>query len=457
MTPAISALFSRHTRLIVVSLAAGFGAAAVATSAFAQTPALPDSATIAAIAAAVQAQLPKTPAVTAGKDGFTITSVDKAYKIKIGGYFQIDTRIYDDRPAGTLNTFLLRRIRPTLEGTVTDKYAFRFMPDFGGGSTVLYDAYGEFTPVKGVTLRAGKFKQPVGLERLTSASSLLFIERGLPTQLVATRDLGVQIGGDLRDGRISYQAGVFNGIQDGSLGDADVDNGKDIAGRLFLQPFKFTGPSALQGIGVGVAGSNGRHDGTPTAPQLTSYRSAGQQTFFRYLADAAPTTNKNKTTFAFGRHQRTNIESWYSYGRFGYQGEYATVHEDVKKDSTAVTRLAHTAWVGNFTVLLTNDVARPDGVRPAHYFDPKNGHWGAFELAVRFEDLKVDAAAFSKFADLSKSAQEAKSTAYGLNWYLTGNYKVQVNYAYTHFLGGAANKGNRPTEKAWQTRFQIKF
>ncbi len=452
MTVSTTARFVRRACVAGVLLAA-----AGIRPAAAQTAALPDSATLAAIAAAVQAQLPKTPTVTAGKDGFVITSVDKAYRLKIGGYFQIDTRIYGDRPAGTFNTFLLRRIRPSIEGTVNEKYTFRFMPDFGGGSTVLYDAYAEFTPVKGIGIRTGKFKQPVGLERLDSANALLFIERGLPTQLVATRDLGVQVGGDLRDGRVTYAAGVFNGIQDGALGDADVDNGKDLVGRLFLQPFKFTGPAPLQGLGLGIAGSSGRHDGTPTAPQLTTFRSAGQQTFFRYLADSAPATNKNKTTFAFGSHRRLNYESWYSYGRFGYQGEYAKVQEDVKKDSTAVTRLAHTAWVGNFTVLLTPDAARPDGVRPAHNFDPKNGHWGALELALRFENLKVDPAAFPKFADAAKSAKSAKGTGYGVNWYFSSTYKAQVNYSVTHFLGGASAGGNRATEKAWQTRFQVKF
>ena len=44
---------------------------------------------------------------------------------------------------------------------------------------------------RGRSLTAGKFKVPVGLERLESATDIRFIERGFPTSLVPNRDLGV--------------------------------------------------------------------------------------------------------------------------------------------------------------------------------------------------------------------------------------------------------------------------
>jgi hypothetical protein len=62
----------------------------------------------------------------------------------------------------------------------------------------------------------------VGLERLQSGSELLFVERGLPTNLVPNRDVGAQLFGDLFDGTISYALGAFNGVPD--LGNGDLDN-----------------------------------------------------------------------------------------------------------------------------------------------------------------------------------------------------------------------------------------
>src|SRR5205823_3707158 len=104
-----------------------------------------------------------------------------------------------------------------------------------------------------------KFKEPVGLERLQSGANLLFVERGLPTQLVPNRDVGVQLHGELFDGAVNYAAGLFNGVQDSGSGDSDVgsDDHKDVAARLFAQPFKKSKPGPLQGLGFGLGGSWG--------------------------------------------------------------------------------------------------------------------------------------------------------------------------------------------------------
>ena len=72
-------------------------------------------------------------------------------------------------------------------------YDFRFTPDFAGGKTIILDSFvaARFRPWSVVT--AGKFKVPVGLERIQSASDIRFIERAFPTSLVPNRDLGVQL------------------------------------------------------------------------------------------------------------------------------------------------------------------------------------------------------------------------------------------------------------------------
>ena len=59
----------------------------------------------------------------------------------------------------------------------------RVMPDFGGGTTVLQDAYVDARFKPSFKIRVGKFKSPFGLERLQSAIDMTFIERGAPTSL----------------------------------------------------------------------------------------------------------------------------------------------------------------------------------------------------------------------------------------------------------------------------------
>ncbi|PYQ66426.1 MAG: porin, partial [Acidobacteria bacterium] len=169
---------------------------------------------------------------TAGKDGFSLRSADGNYVLRLRGYVQLDGRFWTgDEQKPQIETFVLRRVRPIFEGTVYKIFDFRIMPDFGQGQTVLQDAYMEARFNPAFRVRAGKFKPPVGLERLQSATDLLFVERALPTNLVPNRDLGIQIGGDLLGGAVSYALGVFNGVPDGSSADADTNNDKEAAGR----------------------------------------------------------------------------------------------------------------------------------------------------------------------------------------------------------------------------------
>ena len=88
-------------------------------------------------------------------------------------------------------------MRPTFEGTFNNIYDFRFTPDFAGGRTIILDAFVAARLKPWAVVTAGKFKVPVGLERLVSATDLRFIERAFPTSLVPNRDLGLQFGGDI--------------------------------------------------------------------------------------------------------------------------------------------------------------------------------------------------------------------------------------------------------------------
>jgi len=60
---------------------------------------------------------------------------------------------------------------------------------------------------------------------------------------------------------------------------------KFYVGRFFLLPFKNTAATALQGLGLGVAGSTGTQQGGAASPSLPSYRTPAQQTYFSYRSD----------------------------------------------------------------------------------------------------------------------------------------------------------------------------
>ena len=201
-----------------------------------------------------------TPLVSAGERGFNWKSADNAFVVKVRGLIHADGREYfDDKELKNRDTFLIRRARPILEATFFDVADFRLMPDFGGGTAVLQDAYIDLRPYPWLKLRAGKFKSPVGLERLQSASAIVFPERAFPTSVAPNRDIGFMLHGLIGPGVLNYELGIFNGVPDGGSGDIDTNHAKDFAGRLFLHPFKFDPYNLLANLGVG----DRRHLGQP--------------------------------------------------------------------------------------------------------------------------------------------------------------------------------------------------
>src|SRR5262249_10107873 len=151
------------------------------------------------------------------------------------GYVQADSRFFlGDQPAA-IDTFTLRRVRPIFEATVYKYFDIRIMPDFGGGTAVIQDAYidAKFNPA--FKIRFGKTKGPVGLERLQSARDIEFVERSQVTNLVPNRDLGIQVFGDFAASKVGYAAGLFNGVVDAGSTDNDNGQGKDFEGRLFFK------------------------------------------------------------------------------------------------------------------------------------------------------------------------------------------------------------------------------
>src|SRR6266576_4316370 len=116
--------------------------------------------------------------VTAGQDGFVIQSADGDFRLQIGLLVHADGRFaLDDSSEAVVNTFSFRRLRPYLRGRFSRRFEFYFNPDFAGGTLVMQDAYVDTIFAPAFRIRAGKGKAPFGLERLQSASNLLFFDR----------------------------------------------------------------------------------------------------------------------------------------------------------------------------------------------------------------------------------------------------------------------------------------
>lgn len=404
--------------------------------------------------------------------GFALASADGSNILRLGALVQADGQYFaDGSTPSTANTWLLRRVRPILQGTLDGIYDFKLMPDFGGGKTIVQDAFVAAGFKPWLVLTVGKFKPPVGLERLQSATDNRFIERALPTDLVPNRDIGVQLGGDIAGGRINYSVGVFDGVADGTSSDNNPtpdfssDGKGDVAARIFLRPFLLSGNAELTGLGFGVAGTYVHATGSPSNTLLASYKTSGQQTFYGYRGNTAATPTQptpTNGTYASGERLRVAPQLYYYVGPVGLLGEYTLVRQGVARVNGVATRsvLTNSAWQAQLSWLVTGEQESFGGVTPTAPFRVGAPGWGALELVARAQELTVDTQAFAggsnSFANPASSAQRARAAGVGVNWYLNRNLKWALDYELTRFKGGAIG-GNRPDEKALFTRFQIAF
>jgi phosphate-selective porin OprO and OprP len=407
--------------------------------------------------AAEAAATKKDDAPTIGTDdkGFSLRSRDAAYVLRLRGLLQIDGRFFArDDALEASDTFLVRRFRPTLDGTVFSLVDFRFVPEFAGTVQIL-DAYIDVHPRSWLRLRAGKLKTPVGLERLQSDADLPIIERALDQNLSSQRDVGALLWGDVAGGIVQYTAGLVNGTADTASGDTDLDHAKDFVGRVFLQPFASESLRDFGSLGVGLAAQTGNRKGRlPTGvsglviPSVTAqtglagFKTAGQNTFFSYFAPATDLTGAT-TTFTHDRTTHLNPQLYYYFDNVGLLAEYLYLWQGVQRGNST-TVLKHQAAHATLAYAIGGREGF-DGVTPTTGFGPTTGGWGALEIAARWSWLKVDPATFGNpavsgaavYADPLKSVRSAQSFAGGLAWIPRRTARLSLDVEQTRFSGGA--------------------
>ncbi|HEX7858890.1 MAG TPA: porin [Verrucomicrobiae bacterium] len=405
------------------------------------------------------------PSMSIGAQGFSYRSADTNFVLKIRGLLQADSRFYIDDGGNNRNdTFLIRRARPIIEATLWDNIDLTLVPEFGGGSNTadgnptssasILDAYANIRYSPELQLRVGKFKSPVGLEQLQSDSQAYFMERGLPSSLTPNRDVGLMLHGEVFDGVVNYQAAVLNGVGDNrNSPNLDIDDDKDVAARLFFHPFQKLDIEALQGLGVGIAGTSGNHDGVQG---INSYGTEGAQTYFSY-------NPQNATVRADGTAWRLTPQAYYYWRSLGLIGEYVVSSQEVRASASNTNgvsgfgELQHKAWqiVGGY--VLTGEDASFRGVNPKKPFSLASNQWGAWEVVARYSHLDIDDEAFPIFSNPSTSATEAHGYGFGINWYANRNVRTSLNYIHTDFKGGENGTVTREDENAVLTRLQLAF
>ena len=314
-----------------------------------------------------------------------------------------------------------RRLRPYLSGTVADRLDFKIEAEFAGLQTQWMDLYLRIKnmPVVG-DATVGHFKEPFGLEELTSSADTTFLERALPDAFTPGRSLGAMLQQSVLTERATWALGVFRSLGDQpSFPDGRGGEALAVTGRVTWLPWRDEKTDELVHLGAAY-----------------SFRSLLDDARYRQRPEAHFVGNLTDTgSFRADATHLVGSEAAWARGPLSLQGEYMAAFADQPDADVA---FLHGAYV-QASYFLTGEHRPYDsgigvfkGPQPLRPF-PTEG-LGAWELAARYSFLDL------RGPSLADTARQVQDFTVGLNWYLSPNLRLGWNYARS-WIDGSGSSG----------------
>jgi phosphate-selective porin OprO/OprP len=364
------------------------------------------------------------------KNGISIKSNNGQAIFKLGGRIQADTAffandgdnetIYGDQQDG----FEFRRARINMEGRFWEQFFWRMQYDFAGGATTrpaFKDVYGGVSGLGCIgTVRAGHFKEPFGLEELTSSKYITFMERSGTSVFTPSRNAGIMMNNTLCDGRGTWAFGMFrNTMDDNASGSGDGDY--SATGRVTHTPiFKNKGEQVVH---LGLAAS---FQGAPGNTQR--YRQRPPAHLSGRLIDLGG--------LMINHDQRLGGEIATVCGPLSFQGEVMSMWANGYRGQNDICGFAAYVMMSYF---FTEEI-RPYDSKSGTFkrITPKNSFLGgagcgAWEGAIRYgyTDLDTD-----NQIPITANPSSMHDVTAGVNWYWNAVFRMMFNYVWAHPEGG---------------------
>jgi len=402
----------------------------------------PDSAILAALVeqAKAAAEAKKEASPTAGWNGehFFLRSSDGNFTLMPVGYLNAQYTFYKGDGAPP-DTFAITRARFGMQGNYGKQLDYSFL--FETASTLtIRDAYMDFKPWSGFKIMAGQYKVPFSMEVGTGDTAVEFYNRSIiqvlyPDAGGGFRAPGIDVHGDLSQGRAQYWVGLFNGQ---GLLTAGTTNEPEVVGRLRFTPWKLSKSTAVKELSFGGSIEHSRSKGLVAAEQsFSGVLSDGTYTFF-------PQFRING-----GIERYNGFFSWLK-GPLGIRGEYAHLLQkrnhigSLAPGGVGFNTLPGVVGNGAYvaaTYLLTGE-REPENALPRvkHPLIGPNSPgesgapgWGAFAVRARYSWLEGRARGITCNANTIPAcpitpgivptySDHTDQFTVGLNWYL--NYWV---------------------------------
>lgn len=337
-----------------------------------------------------------------------------------------------DNPNHIGNGMSIRRARFAVKAQLDRNWYGEIDTDWADGICELKDAILAYNGVPGLEIKAGNFKESFSIQRNTTSSYLMFMERPMVTSLAPSRHLGLNL--TYSNKWFWFAGGVFGPeLKGAEEATAMKDNNKDLGrnaglsytGKVVFRPLYKCSESALH-LGGAISYRE---------PKVTSTDAYG----------AARYSSRNSTSINRKKYLDTDVITgldhelaWTAelagfYKGLRYEGAYLTRGAFLDKKINNLGTQWADGWYAQASYLLFGgrqnydyDGAKPTRITPGR-------SWGDVELAVRYE--------YCDFNTADYFGGSAEAFSFGINFYPTKNVKFVINYQYNNNDRYANGKG----------------
>lgn len=390
---------------------------------------------------------PAPAACASGDCGYQPSAVEQVFApqseyptVRLTGFFQADAGFVGQSSANRAavgdaqDGADFRRARLQAVGNVWDNVGYSIEFDFGfPGRPSFMDVWLEVHDVfESAHLRVGQYRQPIGMDGLTSVKELTFIERALPFALIPFRQIGSMLHGTAADDAITWAVSLFRFPTDfygGNIGDS---GGYGMASRLTAVAID-NGDSLLIHLGSAFSYADPSNNALRYVAQpeffvaetgLAALAPAGMPTAMPPFVDTGGFAAQNYSLFGWEFAARSDS--------LHLQSELLIARVDRPGAGTAVFPAAY-VQAGYFLTGEVRPYDRTAGVLgeviPRRPFS-RHGGKGAWEIAARWSYLDLN--------DAGIRGGRLHDVTLGLNWHLNKHVKFQCNYIHA-FLASPVN------------------
>lgn len=345
------------------------------------------------------------------KEGLRFETPDKDFSFKFGG------RIYNDwvwmrqdsdvqaAVGDLIDGTEFRTARLYTSGTINGNVDYKAQFDFSTTYNEFKDVYIGIRDFPIGYLKMGHFKEPFGLEELTSSRFITFMERSLANTFVPGRNTGFALSSTLCDNRATWAAGAFRNT--GRYGEDQTGGEYNATGRVTVLPWYEDGGAKLLHLGAAYSFRS---------PESIQYATEPEAHLAPDFVDT--------TVLATEEAGVLGIESALVYGPWSVQSEYMMAEVNGNNGVPSPTFDGFYVQGSYFLTGEHRNYKTSSGsfgrVKPKENHSFKDGGSGAWEVATRYSEIDLD--------DAGITGGKLKDVTVGLNWYLNPNTRVMWDY-----------------------------